>query len=719
MVDRLFRPRVALLAALCLMSRAGTCQEAAAAAEAGAAASVDRYGDPLPKESRLRLGTVRLRLGNSVVGVAFAPDGESLTTVGWDDAVRAWDVDTGRPTQRFALDDRDGATFALAFSPDGTCLVTTGDGGRVRLWDYATGAQLSKEAAHVRGNHGVRTQGAAFSPDGRAFATSGEDHFVRLWDAQTGKQLLELQNGDEGGAANANPVAFSPDGALLAAASARNGEIRIWDLKGDSKVKLISKAHERDINSLAFTADGRTLISSGSHVVVTGGNRGHMVPEIRCWDPRSGEKQPGFETDEELQGNCSLALSRDGQLLVSGHYEKLVLWDVAKRSVSRVISAPGHHWGGHAHQLAISPDKRLVAAGTFGAGSNKAFLFDLDFGEQILKQDECHKESILGIDASPDGTLIVTGSADGSVRLWDAKTGKPLRMLDQGAGWTRFVRFFPDGKRVALGRETHSPNQLRYEGEVKVVNVSDGAVIHRWEVSDRVMCGALSDDGERLAVGIGLGERGGDPFGSRDGALPCLVMMWDLTQEKPKPTTTIAKSQIGQIVFAGRDLLFSEEDQKIGRWNSGGDGGLTTYDLATEGVRGFSAMLMLEGETHAAYRGLNVTDRTVHTGLLGVKRFDNSVAWEKMFDDVWPRAFAASADGKWIAAFLYPLSGSEGSPRIGFFAASDGREVHSFPLDDGTVRSLAFSRDGRFLMTGMEASDALVWETSFLSERTE
>jgi WD40 repeat protein len=308
----------------------------------------------------------------------------------------------------------------------------------------------------------------------------------------------------------------------------------------------------------------------------------------------------------------------------------------------------------------------------------------------------------------------VTGSADGSVRLWDAKTGEPIRVLDQGAGWTRYVEFLPDGERVALGRETHGPNQPRYMGEVKVVNVSDGAVIHRWEVPDRVMCGALSDDGERLAVGIGLGE-GDDPFGSPEGGLPCLVMTWDLTGERSKPTSTIAKSQIAQISYAGRDLLVSQESQQIVRFNAVG-GDAITYDLATEGVRGFSAMMVLDGESCVAYRGLKRVDATARSGLLGVKRFDNSAVWEKTFDDVWPRECVASADGKWLAAYLFPMSSSSGSPRIGIFATSDGREVHSFPVDDGAVRSLKFSRDGRFLMTGMEASDTLIWDTSFLGD---
>jgi WD40 repeat protein len=86
--------------------------------------------------------------------------------------------------------------------------------------------------------------------------------------------------------------------------------------------------------------------------------------------------------------------------------------------------------------------------------------------------------------------------------------------------------------------------------------------------------------------------------------------------------------------------------------------------------------------------------------------------WEKTIPDTWPRVFAVSPKGDMLAAFLFPRNPPKGATRIAVFSATDGQERLSFKLDQGTVRSLAFSRDGSLLISGMDGSDSLVWDIS-------
>jgi hypothetical protein len=89
-----------------------------------------------------------------------------------------------------------------------------------------------------------------------------------------------------------------------------------------------------------------------------------------------------------------------------------------------------------------------------------------------------------------------------------------------------------------------------------------------------------------------------------------------------------------------------------------------------------------------------------------------TTVWEKHIPDTWPRVFAVSPKGDMLAAFLFPRNPPKGETRIAVFSTTDGQELVSFKLDQGTVRSLAFSRDGSLLMSGMDGSDALVWDIS-------
>lgn len=61
----------------------------------------DGLDDPLPKGAFARLGTTRWRHGNAVTSVAFGPGGKMLAAAGIDNAVRIWEVSTGRELRHF------------------------------------------------------------------------------------------------------------------------------------------------------------------------------------------------------------------------------------------------------------------------------------------------------------------------------------------------------------------------------------------------------------------------------------------------------------------------------------------------------------------------------------------------------------------------------------------------------------------------------------------
>jgi len=428
-------------------------------------------GDLLATGSRDR--TVRLwsrtgsELGNlsgpqsPVRTVAFAPTGRQLAASDASGAVHMWDSQTGRLTA--TLVGHVDIVDAIGFTPDGRHIISAGYDRTVRIWTTQSPRQLA-----VLKGHAGKIYSLAVSPDGQHVATVGYDKTVRIWDLQpsTPEAILEGHQGrvqhihwgrSDGsrlvtaGADNTVRVwdwptgrlvltlsghsrqvyraVISPDGSRIASASA-DGTVRIWNGQtGDEIAQL--KQHDGEVYGLALRPDGTQFVSTGED------------GKLRMWDVQTGRALATISTG---QPNIEwLAYSPDGTRIVSTHERgEVVLWDAVK--LSRLSTLPGN---GNPVSSALFVSRGNGNTILTGGEDRTLRLWNADTGEPI-KLLHTLPDRVENAAVSRNRERLVVVGKDHVIRLWDLRREEPLVELPVLADDLQFSDYSPDGMHFAI-----------------------------------------------------------------------------------------------------------------------------------------------------------------------------------------------------------------------------------------------------------------------------
>ncbi|KAF5672301.1 vegetative incompatibility het-E-1 [Fusarium heterosporum] len=378
--------------------------------------------------------------------LVFTPDNSQVASGSVTHIARLWDVSSSAALRRYeGAEDR---ISSVAISPDGKTIAAGSDDFTVLVWDLDTGSMRYRLPAHTRWVNSV-----VFSPDGKLLASGSMDETLAIWDADTGRPMARFNNQSS----CVNDAAFSPDGTMLATASF-DQVVRIWDIKS-GEITIILDGHSDCVNSAKFSPDSKQIVSGSDDMT------------IRLWDTTTGT---GTLT---LKGHSmrvrSVAFSVDASLIVSGSDDKSVkVWDAVSGSLLQTLTS---HTSG-INAVAFSPNGKILASCSFddevrlwdtrtwkSTGKLEDFSNDSDdrssSGEMmdsihfeplsmVSKDLKGHSKKITALVVSPNGQLLVSGSEDGTIKLWLIE-GVQVQSTELHSSSISDLAFSPDNHLVA------------------------------------------------------------------------------------------------------------------------------------------------------------------------------------------------------------------------------------------------------------------------------
>ena len=246
--------------------------------------------------------TVALLRGHAqeVRALAFSRDGKLLAAAGGLPArqgeVKIWNVDAH--AELLTIRGHADCIYAAVFSPDSKTIATASYDKLIKLWDASTGQEIRTLKDHIDAVYAL-----AFTPDGKRLVSGAADRSVKVWNVATGERLYTMSEPLDG----LNTIALDPTGKLVAAGG-QDKTIRIWEL-GEKGATLLRSliAHEDAILKLAWTPDGKTLISSAADKTIK------LVKSDDLTEIKTYPNQPDWV--------LALDVAPDGKTFAVGRYD--------------------------------------------------------------------------------------------------------------------------------------------------------------------------------------------------------------------------------------------------------------------------------------------------------------------------------------------------------------------------------------------------------------
>ncbi len=414
----------------------------------------------------------------TISGIVFSPDGNTVVTSSWDGSLIIRDFNSGNILHK--LTQHTAEINDIAISPDGRFVVSVSDDQTAIIWDVATGELLHQ----LQGRNTDAVLAVAIHPNDETVLIGSQDGYLMRWDINSGELLQEtkyipFEDFDTSLELSINDLAYSPDGYRIAvlnsfsvsildavtlstefnfdfeaqvsistnlsfsptgqyiAVGSLNGEIALLDLETQTRTRAFI-GHTGDVNQIVFSPDGKQMASTANSLIV-GTSSTNL--NIKIWDVATGTEIYRFIEDYRNKGFTQLTYSPNGQYLAAGTSDgNVIIWELLDGALIQEIA-----------------DDQVSAL--YGIDYGHAGKFILAGGPAISDISEIIENTLDGSEIPVDSQLL----------MWDTATNVLVRRWEYADTIIQDTKISPNDKYALVNL---------VGGKLFVIDLTTGNIIH-------------------------------------------------------------------------------------------------------------------------------------------------------------------------------------------------------------------------------------------------
>lgn len=372
------------------------------------------------------------------INLVLATNQMTIVTGSESGEIRIWDLNNlksvhtviGHPNSRITN---------IAISKNSKRIFSASEDGTIKIWNVKSGALLETLRVSLTGINGM-----AISNDGRTLI-SVENNSIKIWDISKNKSTFDkMEHLDISKIDSLDSVSCIKilENKKMIISGASDNKIKIWDFKSQKLTKTL-EGHIGRVSSINIFNNGKSIISSS------------WDKTIKVWDMKNGKVLKNLRGHTGLI-NCSV-ISQNEKFIISGGDDGIInVWDIKNNKILQTL----FHKGSIQHLIIKNDNKTIISVSNqFAFDSFEDIkIWNLNTGQLLFTLLNRNTFSIIDIDISLNEKFLISSSLDGTIKMWDIKNGKLLKVITTSRAAISSIKISNDMKYLIVASFDKSIN---------------------------------------------------------------------------------------------------------------------------------------------------------------------------------------------------------------------------------------------------------------------